>query len=71
MKNEELDRFEIADLIGPSVHGEIVRKNVTALDSADADSDASPDEDRSADSSAPVSNGSVGDMTVETPSEST
>ncbi|QEG23313.1 ATP-dependent zinc metalloprotease FtsH [Mariniblastus fucicola] len=25
MKNEELDRYEIADLIGPSVHGELVR----------------------------------------------
>jgi cell division protease FtsH len=25
MKNEELDRYEIADLIGPSVHGELIR----------------------------------------------
>ena len=27
MEHEELDRYEIADLIGPSVHGELVRPN--------------------------------------------
>jgi cell division protease FtsH len=27
MKNEELDRYEIADLIGQSVHGDLVRPN--------------------------------------------
>lgn len=49
VKNEELDRFEIADLIGDSVHGKIVRKSVAAksADGADdkADGDGGKDSD--------------------------
>jgi cell division protease FtsH len=47
MEKEELDRFEIADLIGPSVHGETIRKSLEVK----APEDDASAEEKSADAS--------------------
>jgi cell division protease FtsH len=47
MEKEELDRFEIADLIGPSVHGETIRKSLEVK----APQDDASAEEKSADAS--------------------
>ena len=50
LKKEELDRYEIEDLIGPSVHGETVRPGKTPNEPSKNGSVSSDDEKSDADS---------------------
>ena len=77
MEKEELDRFEIEDLIGPSIHGEVVRKTGKRMEPVeDSSSDSKPESKSKSESEssghAPGSNGQVGDASpVESQSEHT